>query len=168
MGEVDPAFIQDLEHRPKPETVSADNVPLIDLSPLESESDLEGLVAEISDACQKWGFFQVTNHGVPLHLREKIESVSREFFALPKEEKKKVARDEVKPLGYYDTEHTKNVRDWKEVFDFTAYEPMIIPDHDKDELRQMWNQWPHNPPQIKYVSYSKFWFCTHNKKTLLL
>ncbi|KAL1534697.1 jasmonate-induced oxygenase 2-like isoform X1 [Salvia divinorum] len=156
MGEViDPAFIQALEHRPKPESVQANNVPLIDLSPLGArEPDrgaLESLVAQIGQACKNWGFFQVINHGVALHLREKMELVSRQFFAMQKEEQKKVARDEVKPLGYYDTEHTKNVRDWKEVFDFTVQEPMIIPAHDH-ELREMWNQWPHHdPPQMKEV-----------------
>lgn len=158
MGEVDPAFIQDPEHRPKPETVEADNIPLIDLSP-PGTLDLESLVAEIGDACKNWGFFQVINHGVPLQLRENIELVSKEFFALQKEEKKKVARDEVKPLGYYDTEHTKNVRDWKEVFDFTAQEPIIIPAshyHHHKELREMWNQWPQYPPQMKYISNCAF------------
>ncbi|XP_057787419.1 protein DMR6-LIKE OXYGENASE 2-like [Salvia miltiorrhiza] len=159
MGVVDPAFIQDPEHRPKPETLQADNVPLIDLSPLgapePAPAALESLVAQIGDACKNWGFFQVINHGVPLHLREKMELVSREFFALQKEEKKKVARDEVDPLGYYDTEHTKNVRDWKEVFDFTEREPIIIPaslDDSHGELKQIRNHWPpHNPPHMKEV-----------------
>lgn len=153
MGEVDPAFIQDLEHRPKLETVEADDIPLIDLSPLESHpAALETLVAEIGDACKNWGFFQVINHGVPLQFRQKIELVSKEFFALSKEEKKEVGRDEVKPTGYYDTEHTKNVRDWKEVFDFTVDEPMIIPaSHEPDdtELKQIWNQWPQRFPEMK-------------------
>ncbi|XP_047976450.1 jasmonate-induced oxygenase 2-like isoform X1 [Salvia hispanica] len=151
---IDPAFIQAPEHRPKPESVQANNVPLIDLSPLAAQEPdpgaLESLVAQIGQACKDWGFFQVINHGVALHLREKMELVSKQFFAMQKDEKKKVARDEVKPLGYYDTEHTKNVRDWKEVFDFTLQEPMILP-HDH-EHREMWNQWPpHNPPQMKEV-----------------
>jgi hypothetical protein len=29
------------------------------------------------------------------------------------EEKKKVERDEINPGGYYDSEHTKSVKDWK-------------------------------------------------------
>ncbi|KAL8541305.1 hypothetical protein ACS0TY_002526 [Phlomoides rotata] len=156
MGEVDPAFIQALEHRPKPQTIESENIPLIDLSSsLESDpTALENLVTEIGDACKNWGFFQVINHGVPLHSRSNIESVSREFFHLSKEEKKKVSRDVVNPLGYYDTEHTKNVRDWKEVFDFVVPEPAVIPvtpePHDK-ELKEMPNQWPEKPPQMKEV-----------------
>ncbi|KAL3614174.1 hypothetical protein CASFOL_042248 [Castilleja foliolosa] len=157
MGEVDPAFIQDPEHRPKPDPIEADNVPIIDLSPLNSpEPDsitLKSLVAEIGDACEKWGFFQVINHGVPLSYREKIESIYRAFFVLPKEEKKKVARDEVNPTGYYDTEHTKNVRDWKEVFDFTVVPAVIPASHEPgdEELKDMINHWPDNPADMRQI-----------------
>ncbi|KAL7118894.1 hypothetical protein ACP275_02G029600 [Erythranthe tilingii] len=164
MGEVDPAFIQALEHRPKPETITAEGIPLIDLSPLiispdQSDDDpnsplLSALAAEICAACKTWGFFQVINHGVPSHTRRKIDSVSRRFFSLPKHEKKRVSRDESNPTGYYDTEHTKNVRDWKEVFDFTVDEPTFIPashEPDDDRLKEMINQWPENPPEFRDV-----------------
>ncbi|KAK4491376.1 hypothetical protein RD792_002115 [Penstemon davidsonii] len=84
--------------------------------------------------------------------REKIELASRKFFALPKEEKRKVSRDEMSPYGYYDTEHTKNVRDWKEVFDFTVQNPTIIPaSHEPDdkELIELINQWPECLPDLR-------------------
>ncbi|KAL3538914.1 hypothetical protein ACH5RR_002280 [Cinchona calisaya] len=162
MGEVavDSAFIQAPEHRPKPISIEAEGIPLIDLSVLNSsdsstsDDDLARLVSEIGDASQKWGFFQVINHGVPLEYREKIELASRKFFALPKEEKIKVRRDEVNPLGYYDVEHTKNVRDWKEVFDFTLNNPTIFPaSHEPEdkEIRELTNQWPENPPELREI-----------------
>ncbi|KAI3461706.1 hypothetical protein Pfo_018369 [Paulownia fortunei] len=155
MGEVDPAFIQELEHRPKPHTIEAENIPLIDLSPLKlppGADALSDLVVEIGNACQKWGFFQVNNHGVPSKCREKVESASRKFFALPKEEKMKVSRDDVDPFGYYDSEHTKNVRDWREVFDFAVQNPVIIPaSHEPDdmELKELINKWPENLPELR-------------------
>ncbi|CAI9104397.1 OLC1v1003059C2 [Oldenlandia corymbosa var. corymbosa] len=158
MGEVDPAFFQAPEHRPKPTKTEAEGIPLIDLSVLNqssvSEDDLARLISEITDASQKWGFFQVINHGVPSEYRERIEAASRKFFGLPKDERKKVNRDEVNPMGYYDTEHTKNVRDWKEVFDFAAENPAIIPvsDHpDDQDVRLLINQWPENPPDFRKV-----------------
>ncbi|KAL2455891.1 2-oxoglutarate (2OG) and Fe(II)-dependent oxygenase superfamily protein [Abeliophyllum distichum] len=155
MGEVDPAFIQALEHQPKLDITEAEGIPLIDLSPLNSsdtDADFSNLVAEIGDACKNWGFFQVINHGVPSRCREKIEVAARKFFALSKEEKKKVGRDEVNPLGYYDTEHTKNVRDWKEVFDLTVKKPTIKPSsHESDdkELIQLMNRWPEDLPELR-------------------
>eukprot|EP00268_Persea_americana_P013427 TRINITY_DN158_c0_g1_i3.p1 TRINITY_DN158_c0_g1~~TRINITY_DN158_c0_g1_i3.p1 ORF type:complete len:374 (-),score=68.77 TRINITY_DN158_c0_g1_i3:499-1620(-) len=154
---VDSAFIQASEHRPKVSILEAGGIPLIDLSTLNSSNSnspeaLSGLVAEIGAACKDWGFFQVINHGVPLQLQERIESAARKFFALPLEEKRKVRRDEENPLGYYDTEHTKNVRDWKEVFDFTLEEPAFIPasqEPHSQEFQTLNNQWPHYPPEMR-------------------
>lgn len=164
MGEVavDPAFIQAVEHRPNLTIIQAEGIPIIDLSSLINSSsssddspksdELERLISEIGKACSDWGFFQVINHGVPLECRQRIESVSRKFFALSKEEKLKVKRDEENPLGYYDTEHTKNVRDWKEVFDFTVQNPAVIPASDEPEdedVRKINSQWPQYPPEFR-------------------
>ncbi|XVE93303.1 hypothetical protein REPUB_Repub01dG0179400 [Reevesia pubescens] len=66
--------------------------------------------------------------------------------------KLKIRRDEVKVLGYYDTEHTKNVRDWKEVFDFTVQDPTIVPASphpDDKEVIEWHNQWPEYPPELR-------------------
>ncbi|KDP38252.1 hypothetical protein JCGZ_04895 [Jatropha curcas] len=150
MGEIDPAFIQEPEHRPKPTTVQADGIPVIDLSTASSSE----LVQQIGNACKDWGFFQVINHGVPLEKREKIFDASARFFAQPLEEKSKVRRDAKKVLGYYDTEHTKNVRDWKEVFDFTLQDPTTVPSsHEPNEtgVAKWYNQWPEYPPELREV-----------------
>ncbi|CAA3022860.1 Hypothetical predicted protein [Olea europaea subsp. europaea] len=59
--------------------------------------------------------------------------------------------DAVNTLGYYDTEHTKNVRDWKEVFDLTVKKPTIVPasyESDEKELNHLMNQWPENLPEL--------------------
>ncbi|GAV81511.1 2OG-FeII_Oxy domain-containing protein/DIOX_N domain-containing protein [Cephalotus follicularis] len=156
MGEVDLAFIQEQEHRPKLSIIEAEGIPLIDLSILNETQDanssgIDDLVKEIGSACEKWGFFQVINHGVPLDKREKIFDASRKFFAQPLEEKRKIKRDEVNVLGYYDTEHTKNVRDWKEVFDYTVENPTIVPaSHDDDkETTEWYNQWPKYPSELR-------------------
>ncbi|CAK9179718.1 unnamed protein product [Ilex paraguariensis] len=159
LGEVDTAFIQATEHRPKLAIVEADDIPLIDLSVLNSPNlskpdtaATRPLIFEIAKACKNWCFFQVINHGVPLEWRKNLEITTRKLFALSKEEKKKVRRDEVNPLGYYDTEHTKNVRDWKEVFDLIIQNPtLFLASHEPDdkELREYFNQWPDNPPELR-------------------
>ena len=59
MGEVDPAFIQEPEHRSRITYIEGQGIPLIDLSPIHSSGDvsaIEGLVKE-------WGFFQVIAFG---------------------------------------------------------------------------------------------------------
>ncbi|KAK9060365.1 hypothetical protein SSX86_021069 [Deinandra increscens subsp. villosa] len=162
MGAVDPTFIQELEHRPKPAVIEAHGIPQIDLSPFTTTSPattttaaaaaLRDLVDQIRGACANWGFFQVINHGVPIESREKVQAAAKRFFDLPAEEKRKVRRDEANPLGYYDTEHTKNVRDWKEVFDFTVEVPTVMPasyESDDDEVTEYPNQWPSYPPELR-------------------
>lgn len=160
MGEIDPDFIQPPEHRPKLSVVEAKNIPVIDLSPILDDSNdvikdplaFDELVKQIGSACKEWGFFQVINHGAPLESKKRIESVGKRFFALSLEEKKKVRRDIVKVMGYYETEHTKNIRDWKEVFDFTMEEPTLIPasiDPDDKEVTHWYNQWPEYPPEMR-------------------
>eukprot|EP00262_Sarcandra_glabra_P005407 TRINITY_DN1696_c0_g1_i1.p1 TRINITY_DN1696_c0_g1~~TRINITY_DN1696_c0_g1_i1.p1 ORF type:complete len:354 (-),score=44.06 TRINITY_DN1696_c0_g1_i1:277-1338(-) len=157
--EVDGAFVQALEHRPNLCITEAGGIPLIDLSLLNSPNPedydseaLASLVREIGDACHDWGFFQVINHGVPLELRWRLEMAAKDFFAMSSDEKRKVRRDEQNPLGYYDTEHTKNVRDWKEVFDFTIQDPTVIPaSHESGdrELQMIQSQWPDYPPEFR-------------------
>jgi len=85
MGEVDTAFIQEPLNRAKLCVIEAEEIPVIDLSPITNKavadsSSIEGLVKEIGFACKEWGFFQVINHGVPQSLRENIEKASRMFF----------------------------------------------------------------------------------------
>ncbi|KAK8624978.1 hypothetical protein V6N13_089862 [Hibiscus sabdariffa] len=156
MGEVDPVFIQDLEHRPKLTIIEAEGIPLIDLSVLNSADPVSdgSLVSDIGDACKKWGFFQVINHGVPLEKRERLEKAAREFFHQPMEEKAKIRRAEVRISGYSNAEHTKNVRDWKEVFDFTRQNPIIVPastSPDEEQVVEWHNHWPQYPPQLREV-----------------
>jgi len=105
MGEVDPAFIQDPEHRPRISFTEAEGIPLIDLSPIAqtlhpSSDKVAAVIREIGNACEEWGFFQVINHGVPLEKRQRIEDLSRKFFAQSLEEKRKVRRNDKEVLGY--------------------------------------------------------------------
>lgn len=157
MGEADEAFVQAIEHRPKLSVTEDEGIPLIDLSPLSFSNDantknIDDLVVEIGNACKTWGFFQVINHGVPLEKRQKVEDAMRKFFAQPLEEKRKVRKDEKKAVGYYDNEHTKNVRDWKEVFDFVVEKRILMAaSHEPEdkEVPETFNQWPDYPPELR-------------------
>ncbi|XP_039119869.1 uncharacterized protein LOC120256195 [Dioscorea cayenensis subsp. rotundata] len=117
--QIDPAFIQAIEHRPKPTISDAGNIPLVDLSPL-------------------------LHHQIRQILLSRFEVVAREFFALLAKEKKKVKKREVNPMGYYDVEHTKSVRDWREMFGFSLTEW-------ETELLRLENQWPKSPPKMSYI-----------------
>lgn len=151
MGDLDLSFIQDLENRPNVKVIEPEEVPVIDFF-TSSHGDTKEIVSEIGNACRKWGFFQVINHGLPLELSKRMVKMAKEFFDQPIEEKKKVKRDEGNSMGYHDSEHTKNVRDWKEVFDFSLEDPRLVPamdNLDDQELRTISNRWPQYPTEFR-------------------
>lgn len=156
MEDLDPTFIQAPEHRSNSNSIpnQPEEIPVIDLSRLNDPEDIQNVISEIGDACETWGFFQVINHGVPCDARKRVEETVKIFFDLPMEEKIKVKRDEVNPAGYHDGEHTKNVRDWKEVFDIYFKDPMVMPfstDPEDDRLRVVYNKWPQFPSDFRSV-----------------
>ncbi|CAN7047737.1 unnamed protein product [Brassica oleracea var. botrytis] len=161
MGRLDEAFIQAPEHRPihhltnSGEFIFSDEIPTIDLSSLQDPNcDKTTIATEIGKACERWGFFQVINHGLPLDLRRRVENTAAEFFNLTAEEKRRLRRDEVNPMGYHDEEHTKNVRDWKEIFDFFLQDPTIVPatpEPEDTDKRKLTNQWPQHPSDFREI-----------------
>src|ERR1700710_2304139 len=60
------------------------HIPIIDVS------DHRAAAARIGEACRESGFFYVVNHGIPEELQQRLHALSREFFALPIEEKMRI------------------------------------------------------------------------------
>nr|XP_028962206.1 naringenin,2-oxoglutarate 3-dioxygenase-like [Malus domestica] len=126
MEEINPSYILSEEYRPKHVITEGEGIPLIDLTPItnremsagSNSKAVEELAAKIGEACRTWGFFTVINHGVPSDIRRRIMEASRKFFALPLEEKKKVSREAHNTAGFHNDEHSKDFKDWKEVYDF--------------------------------------------------
>jgi polar amino acid transport system ATP-binding protein len=72
--------------------VVADHLPVIDLTGFADRADVRRAVAQrIGDACRMHGFFYVAGHGIDAALIERLERLSRVFFALPLAEKKRIA-----------------------------------------------------------------------------
>ncbi|EFH65869.1 predicted protein [Arabidopsis lyrata subsp. lyrata] len=61
---------------PKPPSSSEFTIPTIDL---KGGGTRRSLVEKIGDAAEKWGFFQVINHGIPMDVLEKKKEGIREF-----------------------------------------------------------------------------------------
>ncbi|KAG6571998.1 putative 2-oxoglutarate-dependent dioxygenase, partial [Cucurbita argyrosperma subsp. sororia] len=155
MKEFDQAFIQAPEHRPNLSAAESDDIPTIDLSPIFNSPEgtfPDDLVRQIASASIDWGFFLVVNHGVPAEKRRRMEAASREFFGRSLEEKRTVMKVEGMVTGYSDMELTKNVRDWKEVFDFIVADPTVVPvspEPDDDRLTHWTNRWPTYLPEFR-------------------
>ncbi|XP_074267346.1 protein LATERAL BRANCHING OXIDOREDUCTASE 1-like [Silene latifolia] len=163
MGEViDTDFINPIETRPKLSKIEDDAIPIIDLSPIAyldhvpvsvRDQKIDNLVAEIGSACEKWGFFQVVNHGVPFETVKNLENAAVKFFGQSKDEKRKVNHCGMNPMGYSDDEHTGHVKDWKQGFEFAVNEDalgLVLPHHlNSFQIR---NRWPQYPPQLRDVA----------------
>jgi isopenicillin N synthase-like dioxygenase len=73
-------------------------IPVIDLGSLrtagtdgEFASAMENVGHQIDTACRSVGFFYIVNHGVPEELQNNMDALAHQFFALPFEEKNKIA-----------------------------------------------------------------------------
>jgi isopenicillin N synthase-like dioxygenase len=91
-----------------------DTVPIIDVADFGSDHWLP----QMDFACREWGCFQIINHGVEPEQLAELQREIVNFFANSREAKRQVERTAENPWGFYDRELTKNVRDWKEIFDF--------------------------------------------------
>ncbi|VAI27308.1 unnamed protein product [Triticum turgidum subsp. durum] len=68
---------------------SEDGIPVVDLAVLVNgdAGERSQAVRHLGRACQDWGFFMVTNHGVPEALQSALMDACSELFSLPPEQK---------------------------------------------------------------------------------
>jgi len=70
------------------------SIPVIDIGPMiaaDEPSSVPSLGDEIHRACRDYGFFYVTGHGVPVDLQTRLESLSRQFFAMDTKDRMSIA-----------------------------------------------------------------------------
>jgi isopenicillin N synthase-like dioxygenase len=78
-------------------------IPIIDIGPFRTGTAAmkAAVSAQVADACENIGFFCITNHGIPEDAFLDAFTVSRAFFDLPLDEKRRYTPvGEVAPRGY--------------------------------------------------------------------
>lgn len=100
------------------------SLPILDISPLLKASvdnfceETKEFNSKIHEAAQKIGFFYIKNHHISSDLISNLESVAREFFSLPLEEKLEISMSKGGKAwrGYFPVgdEYTSGIPDSKE------------------------------------------------------
>lgn len=126
-------------------------LPVISIQDLQAASTLSAL----NDACAEWGVFHAIDHGVDKELTARVFEQMRQFFAIEVGEKRRIERTAENPWGFHDRELTKNVRDWKEIFDFG-------PPHGSVRA-----QWPRDLPEFRSTMEEFYSVCAALSRALL-
>ncbi|KAL2229079.1 1-aminocyclopropane-1-carboxylate oxidase 1-like [Sesamum indicum] len=86
-------------------------IPVLDFSKLEGEERSETM-ASLHDACAKWGFFMIENHGIDVELMKKVKLLVNRHY------------EENLKASFYDSEMAKNLenggyisdKDWESTY----------------------------------------------------
>ncbi|XP_055813681.1 1-aminocyclopropane-1-carboxylate oxidase homolog 1-like [Solanum dulcamara] len=110
-------------------------VPVVDLSGIEVEDRRKKIVDEIREACEKWGLFQLINHGVPSSVLEGMIDGTRKFHEQDVEVKKEYYSSDAKtrPVTYNSNLHLYKTKgrtaNWRD----SLYISGLVSDHNVPE-----------------------------------
>ncbi|MCE5166635.1 hypothetical protein HAX54_023076, partial [Datura stramonium] len=95
-------------------------VPIINFEDIDKDSARRAeIIKEISDACEKWGFFQMVNHGTPAQVIDQMIDGVRNFFEQDLEVKRQFySRDFTKKFIHnsnFDL-YTAPTSNWRDTF----------------------------------------------------
>ncbi|KAL0438425.1 UNVERIFIED_CONTAM: Flavanone 3-dioxygenase [Sesamum latifolium] len=139
-------FIRDEDERPKVAYDQfSDDIPVISLAGIgENGSERAEICRKIVAACEEWGIFQVVHHGIDSKLIDDMTRLSREFFALPAEEKLRFDMSGGKKGGFIVSSHLQGeaVQDWREIVTYFSY-PVKARDY---------SRWPDKPAGWRVVT----------------
>ena len=144
-------------------------VPVIDIAPYlaGTPKGKRRVAAELGRACREVGFYVIVGHGVDAGLIDEVESVSREFFDLPLDEKMKlhigntpgaVGYSAVGDTALAYTRGQVAPPDLNESFQIAKIDVTDDPYFRSDAARGLipGNRWPERPPALKAV-YAKYY-----------
>ncbi|KAA8550773.1 hypothetical protein F0562_002457 [Nyssa sinensis] len=136
-------FIHPPETLPKPPCSNGGidklQIPTINLQGIGSDGcsseRRKQIVDDIREACERWGFFQLVNHGVPVGVMEGMLEGTRRFHEQPREAKAELySNDGRREVRFYSTNGPRresNPATWRDAlactFQDDALNPQAIP-----------------------------------------
>ncbi|KAI3498423.1 hypothetical protein L1887_34198 [Cichorium endivia] len=136
-------YVLPLLQRPNPSLMDhpSTNLPVIDLSLLNDPLRRSQAINEIHAACNKLGFFQVINHGIPISVMQDALDTAKDFFNLPSKEKTRFASANVREPVRYGTSMNHGI---DKVF---CWRDFIK--HYANPISEWIHLWPSNPPSYR-------------------
>ena len=135
---------------------NSNTVPIISMAEIHHKTSAR----KIDTACREWGFFQVVDHGIDAQVLRNLRTQMRTFFAQSQKSKRQIERTLRNPWGYYDQELTKNVRDWKQVYDYGF-------GFEDDQGFRSEPQWPEAMPEFRPALQAYYHACEKLAQSLL-
>ncbi|KZV51916.1 hypothetical protein F511_09180 [Dorcoceras hygrometricum] len=128
------------ESFPHNESSCSSEVPLISLDGMCNPMRRPIVVDQIANACIRYGFFQVINHGISQEMLDGALSVASDFFNLPSQDKAKFYSPDIhRPVRYStsfkDVGAAGQARSWRAFLKHYAH-----------PLQEWIGLWPQNPP----------------------
>ncbi|GMH08701.1 hypothetical protein Nepgr_010541 [Nepenthes gracilis] len=100
--------------------VTTNSIPIVDFNGIEKDPNLrKRIIEEIQDASENWGFFQVINHGISIHLLEEMLDGVRRFYEQDTEVKKQYYTRNLNKNMVYNSNfdlHTGQAANWRDSF----------------------------------------------------
>ncbi|KVI05064.1 Non-heme dioxygenase N-terminal domain-containing protein [Cynara cardunculus var. scolymus] len=99
------------------------DLPVIDFAQLQG-NDRPAVLRSLAKACQEYGFFQLTNHGITNDVVGKMIDVSKRFFELPFEERQRYMSSNLYAPVRYGTSFNQNndgVFCWRDFLKLSCY-----------------------------------------------
>ena len=153
-----------------PRSATADEVPVLDLSPLTAGGDLSALAAALRQACVATGFFYVRAHGIAQPVFDGVFDATRRYFALPEAQRLAHRMDDRFRRGFMPqgvNQHPGYAPDLKESYEIGVDLPLDHPDVVAGLPLHGPNRWPAECPWLRDAAEAYFEQATALGKRLL-
>jgi isopenicillin N synthase-like dioxygenase len=144
---------------PAPRAATRDELPVLDLTPLQTGATLGPLARELRRACETIGFFYVQNHGVAQSIVDDVFAATKRYFALPFEVRMQTVMDERFRRGFMRqgiNQHPGYEADLKESYEFGLDLPLTDPDVAAGLPLHGPNRWPADMPWLRAAAEAYF------------
>jgi isopenicillin N synthase-like dioxygenase len=142
-----------------PRPATREEVPILDLTPLNEGQPLTVLAQELRRACETIGFFYVVNHGAPQKVVDDVFAATTRYFALPHEKRMELRLDERFRRGFMPqgiNQHPGYAPDLKESYEFALDLSMEDPDVVAGRPLHGPNRWPADMPWLRAAAQAYF------------